>query len=61
LKWAASVWWELLILWLLLQVPLSILVGFWMKDPTDEKEIPAVGRDTLTEPLFVPSGEGAEP
>jgi hypothetical protein len=58
------VWWELLILWLLLQVPLGILVGFWMKDPTDEKEIPdpkTVGRDTLTEPLFVPSGEGAEP
>ena len=57
-------WWELLILWLLLQVPLGILVGFWMKDPTDENEIPdfkTVEQDTFSEPLFVPSRERVEP
>ena len=57
-------WWQLLILWLLLQVPLGILVGFWIKDPTDETEIPeleTVERNTLRDPLFVSSGKVAEP
>ena len=57
-------WWELFILWLLLQVPLGILVGFWIKDPTDETEIlnlETLERDTLREPLFVSSGKVAEP
>lgn len=56
-------WWQLFILWLLLQVPLGILVGFWIKDPTDETETPdleTVERDTLREP-FVSSGKVVEP
>jgi hypothetical protein len=58
------VWWELLVLWLLLQVPLGILVGFWIKDPTDEAEIPdpqSVERDPFGERLFVSSNERPEP
>ena len=35
----AAVWWELLILYLLLQVPLGIFVGKCINDPTDETEI----------------------
>lgn len=57
-------WWELLILWLLLQVPLGILVSFWIKDPTEETEIldlETVERDTHRDPLFVSSGKVAEP
>jgi hypothetical protein len=42
------VWWELLILWLLLQVPLGIFVGKCINDPTDEREI-------------APTGKGAQP
>jgi hypothetical protein len=60
----ASVWWELLILWLLLQVPLGILVSFWIKDPTEETEIldlETVERDTHRDPLFVSSGKVVEP
>jgi hypothetical protein len=60
----ASVWWELLILWLLLQVPLGILVRFWIKDPTEETEIldlETVEQDTHRDPLFVSSGKVAEP
>ena len=57
-------WWELLILYLLLQVPLGILVGFCINDPTDDEiEIPdpeTLERDTSSEPLFVSSGKGAE-
>jgi hypothetical protein len=37
------VWWERFILWLLVQVPLGILVGSWIKDPIDEAEIPDLG------------------
>jgi hypothetical protein len=58
------VWWELLILWLLLQVPLGILVSFWIKDPTEETEIldlETVERDTHRDPLFVSSGKVVEP
>jgi hypothetical protein len=40
LKRGPSVWWKLVILFLLLQVPLGILVGFCIDDPTDETEIP---------------------
>jgi hypothetical protein len=58
------VWWELLILYLLLQVPLGILVGFCINDPTDDEiEIPdheTLERDTSREPLFVSTGKGAE-
>jgi hypothetical protein len=58
------VWWELLILYLLLQVPLGILVGFCINDPTDDEiEIPdpeTLERDTSREPLFVSSGKVAE-
>jgi hypothetical protein len=64
LKLGALVWWELLILWLLLQVPLGILVGFWIKDPTEETEIldlETAERDTHRNPLFVSSGKVAEP
>jgi hypothetical protein len=60
----APVWWDLVVLYLILQVPLGILVGFWISDPTDdEKEIPdpeTLERDTSREPLFVSSGKGAE-
>jgi hypothetical protein len=58
------VWWELLILWLLLQVPLGILVGFWIKDPTDETEIPGlenVERNPVRNTLFVSSDRVSEP
>jgi hypothetical protein len=58
------VWWELLILWLLLQVPLGILVSFWIKDPAEETEIldlEIVERDSVRDPLFVSSGKVAEP
>jgi hypothetical protein len=58
------VWWELLILWLLLQVPLGILVGFWIKDPTDETEIPDfenVERNPVRNTLFVSSDRVSEP
>jgi hypothetical protein len=64
LKLGASVWWELLILWLLLQVPLGILVGFWIKDPTDETEIPDlenVERNPVRNTLFVSSDRVSEP
>lgn len=46
-------------MWLLLQVPVGILVGFWIKDPTDDLE--TVERGTLREPLFVSTGKVAEP
>jgi hypothetical protein len=56
------VWWELFVLWLLIQVPLGILVGFWIKDPTDETEIPdLVERDPTRNTLFVSFGKVAEP
>jgi hypothetical protein len=57
-------WWELLILWLLLQVPLGILVGFWIKDPTAETEIPDfenVERNPVRNTLFVSSDRVSEP
>jgi hypothetical protein len=45
-------------------VPLGILVGFWIKDPTEETEIldlETAERDTHRNPLFVSSGKVAEP
>lgn len=58
-------WWDLLIWYLLLQVPLGILVGYWINDPTDDEvDIPdpkALKRDTFRGPLFVvSSGKDAE-
>ena len=53
----------MVILYLILQVPLGILVGFWINDPTDDEiEIPdpkTLERDTFREPLFFSSGKGA--